>query len=245
MHLVQSMQLMMTDTTWTRVRRPMRHWLFGAVVFGGACAGGVAMAQAESPERSVRAHASEPSPAGEHPVPRLKISLEGFSVDTPLGTSVALTGAHAEMYPLSRRWLRAGVGLSGGNGHGAVAGGSATVEYGMMGASVGAQYPGRVTPFVEGHLAGGFMAASIDHPITVNGVRVDNASGTTWLVGRGLDAGVEVYALGRAYVSGSIGWMRATWGSPDTRAIVAGTSTEIHFVDVTSDSLLWKLGIGI
>jgi hypothetical protein len=235
----------MTETMRISVRRPMRHWLFGAVVMGGACGGGVAMAQTESPERSVRAHAADRSRADEHPVPRLKVSLEGFSVDTPLGTSVPLSGAHAEMYPLSRRWIRAGVGLAGGNGHGAVSGGSATVEYGLLGASVGAQYPGRVTPFVEGHLAGGFMSASIDHPISFNGVRVDNASGTTWLFARGLDAGVEVYALGRAYVSGSIGWMRATWGSPDTRAIVAGTSTEIHFVDVTSDSLLWKLGIGI
>jgi hypothetical protein len=231
------------------MRRPMRHWLVGVVIFAGGAvqvvASRAAVAQAASSEGSVHAHASEPSLAEEHPVPRLKLSLEGFSVDTPLGTSVALTGAHAEMYPLSRRWLRAGVGLAGGSGNGAVAGGSAAVEYGLLAASIGAQYPGRVTPFVEGHLSGGVMSASVDHPITFNGVRIDNASGTTWLVGRGLDAGIEVYALGRAYVSGSIGWMRATWGAPDTRAIVAGTSTAIHFVDVTSDSLLWKVGIGI
>lgn len=238
----------MTVAMWRRVRRPMCRWLFGATVLVGGLTltqGGVAVAQIGPSDRSVRAHASEPTAAEEHPVPRLKLSLEGFSVDTPLGTSVALTGAHAEMYPLSRRWVRGGVGLAGGSGHGAIEGGSATVEYGMLGASVGAQYPGRVTPFVEGHLAGGFMSASIDHPISFNGVQVDRASGTTWLFCRGLDTGVEVYAIGRAYVSGSIGWMRATWGSPDTRANVAGTSTAIHFVDVTSDSLMWKLGIGI
>lgn len=235
----------MIAAMWTRVRRPVLRWLSG--VTGGLMLahGGFVLAQTAPSDRSVRAHAAEPLPAPEHPVPRLKISLEGFSVDTPIHTSVALTGAHAEMYPFSRPWVRGGVGLSGGSGHGAIAGGSATVEYGLMGISVGAQYPGRVTPFVEGHLEGGFMSASIDRPISFNGVQIDAAGGTTWLYGRGLDAGIEVYALGRAYVSGSVGWMRATWGSPDTRAIVAGTSTQIRFVDVTSDSLLWKLGIGI
>jgi hypothetical protein len=240
------MHLVIT-TMWTSVRRPTRRWLFGVIVFAGGliARSGVAWPQTQSSERSVRAHAAPPPPAAEHPVPRLKISLEGFSVETPFGTSVPLMGAHAEMYPLSMRWVRGGVGITGGNGHGAIAGGSATVEYGLLGASIGAQYPGRVTPFVEGHLAGGFMSASVDHPIAFNGVQIDDVSGTTWLYGRGLDAGVEVYALGRAYVSGSIGWMRATWGSPDTRALVAGTSNEIRFVDVTSDSLMWKLGIGI
>ena len=232
--------------------RPRRSWSRAysaaagfAFVVAASASWGVAAARGETPVGSVRAHAGDGELKLEHPVPRLKISLERFSVATPFGTSLPLTGAHAEMYPVSRRWLRGGVGLGGGNGRGAVPGGSATVQYGLLGASLGTQYPGRLTPFVEGHVEGGFMSASIDHPITLNGVRIDSASGTTWLFSRGLDAGVEVYALGRAYISGSMGWTRATWGSPDTRALVAGATTELHFVDVTSDSLMWKVGLGI
>src|SRR3954470_6445427 len=162
----------MIAVMWTRVRRPMHRWLLGVTGWLMLAHGGGVLAQTGPSDPSVRVHAAEPPPAAEHPVPRLKLSLEGFSVDTPIGTSVALTGAHVEIYPFSQRWVRGGVGLAGGSGHGAIAGGSASVEYGLMGISLGAQYPGRVTPFVEGHLEGGFMSASIDHPISFNGVRV-------------------------------------------------------------------------
>ena len=195
---------------------------------------------------------ARPTPEAEsgpaHAVPRLKVSVERFSVNTPFGTSVALLGGHVELYPVSMPWVRGGVGLAGGAGNGKVQGGSADVSYGLLGTSIGAQYPGRVTPFIEGHLSGGFLSAKVDRPISFNGVSVDNASGTTWMYTRGLDAGAELYAFGRAYLSGSIGWTRATWGSPDSQTLAQagqGIPSEIHFNDVTSDSLMWKLGFGI
>ena len=220
-----------------------------ACIVGGTSFASLALAQAPTP--SVRAQARDlPGDLeGGHPVPRVKLSVEGFAVATPFATRVALTGLHAEVYLVFRIWVRGGIGLAGGAGSGAFDGASANVQYGLLGGSLGAQLPGRVTPFIEGHLRGGFMGATLDRPINVGSVRIENASGTTWMYTRGLDAGAEFYVVGRLYLSGALGWTRATWGSPDTRSLgtgeASGSSGELRFIDVTSDSLMWKLGVGI
>jgi len=234
-------------------RRHARH--LGAAlacVVVGTFLESTARAQMPPPAPSVRAQAPDvPRDLdGEHPVPRLKVSVERFAVGTPAATRVPLTGLHAEVYPVSRPWVRGGIGLAGGAGSGSYGGASASVQYGLLGGSLGAQLPGRVTPFIEGHLRGGFMGATLDRPITVGTVRIENASGTTWMYTRGLDAGAEFYLLGRLYLSGALGWTRATWGSPDTRSLGSGEASttsqgDLRFVDVTSDSLMWKVGVGI
>ena len=220
----------------------------------GTSLAGAARAQTtmRAPAPSVRAHAGDvPGELeGEHPVPRLKVSVEGFAVGTPLATRVSLTGLHAEVYPISRPWIRGGIGLAGGAGSGSYGDASANVQYGLLGGSLGAQLPGRVTPFIEGHLRGGLLGATLDRPITVGNVRIENASGTTWMYTRGLDAGAEFYVLGRLYLSGALGWTRATWGSPDPRSLGQSGSApasqgELRFIDVTTDSLMWKVGVGI
>lgn len=209
-----------------------------------------ARAQAvSSPDEAIEKTAAVPD---EQPLPastphaRLKLSLEGFSIGTTWGMPVGLTGLHLEGYPLSRRWVRAGVGLTGGLGSATLDGASANAVYGLLGASAGVQYPARVTPFVEGHAAGGFMTATLDHPVTFGAVTVRNASGTTWLVTRGLDAGGELYVYGRAYLSFSLGWMRSTWASPDYNPYAPPAANQnLRIVTVTADSLLWKVGLGI
>jgi len=226
--------------------------VLAGIVLGSSSA---SLAEAQTslgePTPSVRAQARDVPRdlEGEHPVPRLKVSVEGFAVGTPFATRVPLTGLHAEVYPISRPWVRGGIGLAGGAGSGSYGGASANVQYGLLGGSVGAQLPGRVTPFIEGHLRGGFMGATLDRPITVGSVRIENASGTTWMYTRGLDAGAEFYVLGRLYLSGALGWTRATWGSPDPRSLTPGEAAaspgELRFTDVTTDSLMWKLGVGI
>jgi hypothetical protein len=211
--------------------------------------GAAALAASEvgdaTPVVSATGGASELPPAKGHPNARLKLSFEGFSIGTTLGTTVRLAGLHLEAYPLSRPWLRGGVGLTGGAGNAKLDDARANLVYGLLGVSVGAQYPARITPFVEGHLSGGFMTATLDRAAVINGVAIDSASGTTWLVTRGLDAGVEVYTLGRAYVSTAIGWMRTTWASPAYDTSMPNTSGSFRIVSVTGDSLLWKVGLGI
>lgn len=195
-------------------------------------------------EKTAEVPTEEPTPFSQ-PHTRLKLSLEGFSIGTTWGMPVGLTGLHVETYPLSRRWVRLGLGLTGGIGNAALDGASASAVYGLFGVSVGAQYPARITPFIEGHAAGGFMTAKLDRPVTIGTVTVRDASGTTWLVTRGLDAGAEVYVMGRAYLSFSLGWMRSTWASPDYNPNAPATNQNLRITTVTADSLLWKVGLGI
>ena len=212
-----------------------------------AAAAGRASAQDDAtPSGVVEQQATAPAaPSQARPAARLKLSLEGFTIRTSWGMPVGLTGLHLEGYPLSRKWLRGGVGLTGGMGSATFDGASADAVYGLLGASIGTQYPGRVTPFVEAHLAGGFMTASLDRPLTVGGVTVDSASGTTWLVVGGLDAGAELYVFRRAYLSLSLGWMRSTWASPDFDPNAPTAPSTFRITTVTADSLLWKVGLGI
>lgn len=235
------------DAALAGVRRPLR--LTGFVAFTILMLAGARRGHAASDDPAAVVEARAPLPENdvtdERPTPRLKLSLEGFSIGTTWGAPVGLTGVHAETYPLSRPWVFAGVGLTAGVGDAKVETASASLRYGLLGVSVGAQYPARITPFVEGHLAGGFMGASLDRPVTVGGVTVANASGTTWLVVRGLDAGAEFYVVGRAYLSVSLGWMRSSWASPDFDQNAVTSSSGLRVVTVTSDSFLWKVGLGI
>jgi len=208
-----------------------------------------AVRSAASPDEAIEKTAAvpdeEPGPPSA-PHARLKLSLEGFSIRTTWGMPVGLTGLHLEGYPLSRRWVRAGLGLTGGLGNATLDGASATAVYGLLGVSAGVQYPARVTPFVEGHAAGGFMTAKLDRPLTVGAITVRDASGTTWLVVRGLDAGAELYVFKRAYLSFSLGWIRSTWASPDYNPYAAPAANQnLRITTVTADSLLWKVGLGI
>jgi len=196
-------------------------------------------------EKTAPIQIDEPSPASQTHA-RLKLSLEGFSIGTTWNMPVGLIGLHLETYPLSRRWVRAGVGVTGGLGSAAVEAASATAKYGLLGVSLGTQYPARITPFIEGHVAGGFMTATLDRPVTIGTVTVNDASGTTWLVVRGLDAGAETYVFGRAYLSFSMGWMRSSWASPDFNPYAPqASSRNLNIVTVTADSFLWKVGLGI
>lgn len=179
------------------------------------------------------------------PCPRLKLSISRFSVNNLDSSAVPLTGAHLDVYPLSETWMRGGFQLQGGTGHGSAVGSSINLTYGLLGLTAGVQYPGRVTPFAEGHISGGVLSGRQEGSITVGGTTVAGASGTTWLYGRGLDAGAEFYVSGRVYISAAVGWMRATWGAPDFTARVQNPGAELSLVDITSDSLMWKLGVGL
>ena len=180
-----------------------------------------------------------------HPRPRLKLSIDRFSVGNLDTSPVPLTGAHLDVYPLSEPWMRGGFTLEGGTGHASAVNSSISLTYGLLGLGFGVQYPGRVTPFVEGHLSGGVLSGHQDGPIAVAGATVVGASGTTWLYSRGIDLGAEFYVSGRWYVSAALGWTRATWGAPDFSARVQNPQADWRLLNITADSLVWKLGVGI
>jgi hypothetical protein len=201
-----------------------------------------------APDAVAERTAPPPSRAAERPTPRLKLSYERFSAGNVDGTGMPLEALHLDMYALSWRWLRLGVDAEAGRGHAKLSGASASVKYGLLGANAGVQMPGRVTPFFEGRLAAGILGGTLDGALTIPGTTatVSGVSAATWMYARGLDAGVELYALGPSYVSLGLGWIRTTWGSASYDAMVASRGgAGLTFKDVTHDSFLFKVGVGI
>jgi hypothetical protein len=194
------------------------------------------------PEGFESRRAPAPEPREEHAVPRLQLSYERFSIGNLDGSAVPLESLHLDLYFLSRRWVRAGFELDGGRGSATLYGGTADLKHAMLGLNAGIQYPARVTPFIEGRLDGGILAGSLDGPLMLPGstTTVSNLSAKTYLYARGIAVGASVYVVGRSYLTLSLGWLRSTWGAADYQA-----STGLDLKNVTHDSFVLKLGLGI
>jgi hypothetical protein len=183
-----------------------------------------------------------------HPTPRLKLSYEHLSAGNLDGSSVPLEALHLDTYPLSWRFVRAGLGAEAGRGNAKYANAAASVKYGLLGVNLGVQFPARVTPFVEGRAAAGALGGTLDGTLAIPGSTstISNVSAVTWMYAMGVDAGAEVYFAGRAYVSLGIGWIRTTWGAAryDTMVTNNGGGT-LKLQNIEHDSLLLKAGLGI
>lgn len=177
----------------------------------------------------------------DRPLPRLKLSFVRFNAGHPAGGTIALQSLHLDMYAFSWRWIRIGLDAEAGLGHTTLAGAGTALRYGLLGVSAGLQIPGRITPFIEGRVAGGIMTGTVEDTLTIPGTNVDatGISAATWMWARGVDIGAEVYTFGRAYVSLGVGWIRTTWRGADF-----SNTTGLAFKDVTHDSFMFKIGVG-
>lgn len=213
------------------------------------CVEGTARAdEASNANASPSATVERTAPERRHADPRLKLSYRGFSISNLDGTPLWLSGGQLDLYPISRRYLRLGVELEGGGGKLAMSGIAANLAYGMVGAEAGFQYPARVTPFVEGRFAGGALYGSLSGPVTVStspSVTLNGGSVATWMYLGGIDAGIELYAFGRFYLSAAIGWARPTWHGVDYAAMKSDPMRGIQYKDFSSDTFTFKVGVGI
>lgn len=202
---------------------------------------------AEAPGGTIAETVTPVAPNAALPMPRLKLSYTRFAIGNLDGSSIPLDGLHLDVYPLSRRWVRAGLELEGGRGSGTFMGDRAALDDLLLGVNAGVQIPiaGRITPFVEGRLAGGALSGHTEGPINVGGVTVTQASATTYLYTFGLDAGAEVYVLGRGYLSLSLGWLHTTWRGATDAAPPGASASNIALTDITHDSFVLKAGVGI
>ena len=194
--------------------------------------------------------ADAPAPreaAADHPTPRLTLSYQRFSIDDGTGAAMPLQALHLDVHALSLTWVRGGFELEAGCGQGNPSGLETTAKYGLLGVNAGVQFPGRVTPFLEGRLAGGVLGAKVSGTLILPGATfaMNDVSAVTWMYARGLDAGIAVYVVGRAYVSLALGWVRTTWGNPDYQLALPTAGASVTFKDATRDSLLFKIGLGI
>jgi hypothetical protein len=173
---------------------------------------------------------------GPHPTPRVKFSYLRHGLG-----DVPMQALHLDLYPLSWRWLRAGVELEAGHGRGSLMGAASSVNYGLVGLNFGLQIPRRVTPFIEGRIAGGIIQTRSNGAMLIPGtpIMVNGGSGSSFLLTRGVDVGVELYTFGHNYVSAAIGVQRTSWQ-------VTGFDIRDTMVSkrVSYDSFLFKIGIG-
>jgi hypothetical protein len=191
--------------------------------------------------------AAAPAPVGPWLArPRLALSYRRFAISNLDRSPVPLEGLELDLYPISTAWLRAGLEVEAGRGQAAASGSDVDLRYGLGGVTLGLQYPGRLTPFVEGRLTGGVLAGTFDGALPVPGASVSagGTSAATWIYGRGVDVGVELYTIGRLYLTGTVGWLRTTWRGVDTAALAADPSGGYRFKDLTGDSFTFKLGVG-
>jgi hypothetical protein len=197
------------------------------------------------PEGTVAETVTPPVPNAAVPTPRLKLSYTRFSIGNPDGSAIPLNAVHLDAYPISGRWVRAGLELEAGRGSGTYMGDRAALADYLLGVNGGVQLPGRVTPFVEGRLAGGALTGHTEGPIDISGVTVTQASATTYLYAFGIDAGAEIYLLGRGYLSLSLGWLHTTWRGATDAASPGASTPDIALTNVTHDSFVFKAGVGI
>jgi hypothetical protein len=207
---------------------------------------GGAVAAAPAPAPAGEPAAAAGAPCAPHPRPRLKLGYRTFSIGNLDLTALPLGGLELDLYPISTGWLRGGITAAAGKGQGRMAGQDVSLRYGLLGVAAGVQYPARVTPFAEGTLSGGVLAGSTDGALAIPGTSttLSGGSGATWIYGRGVDVGVELYTIGRIYLSGSVGWLRTTWRGLDVTAVAQAPAAGLRYKDLTADSLTFKLGAG-
>jgi hypothetical protein len=199
---------------------------------------------APAPEGDLAETVTPVAPNATRPTPRLKLSFVRFAIGNLDGTGIPVDALHLDVYPLSRRWVRAGLELETGRGDAIYMGDRASLTDLLLGVNAGVQLPGRVTPFVEGRLSGGALHGHTEGAIDVGGVTLTDAAATTYLYTFGADAGAELYLVGRGYLSLSLGWLHTTWRGA-TDAAPPSATPDIALTNVTHDTFLFKAGVGI
>jgi hypothetical protein len=199
---------------------------------------GRAVALAPDGAASLSAQASAPAPEPTY-APTLQLAWRRLTIGrvgeaTPSADS-GMNGLLLEWYPYSR-YLRFGVSTE----YARESSDRADKDwYVAEHLSLGLQWPGFVTPFVEGSAGIGYL----------NRTEVGQTEPTAiWAFGA--DCGVNIHFSGRAYVTASVGWLHPVWLLINASAVVnrsaAGVMSGSSVLDqVYADSFVFKLGIGI
>ncbi|HXU72778.1 MAG TPA: hypothetical protein VN947_25840 [Polyangia bacterium] len=161
-----------------------------------------------------------------HDVPRVKLSYRRMWAASPDGGDLPFDAAELDFYPVSKL-VR--LGLTGEVGYG---GGNYGLWYFVTGATLGLQWPMRVTPFLEGRFVAGIIGGSFM-----------GQSAVSWIYEGGIETGVEVYVASRFYLSAAIGWAHPVYGGVDVTAL--NETQTIVRKDFATDSFTFKVGLGL
>lgn len=182
---------------------------------------------------SVAANAAVGAALEDHepPVPRAKLGYRRFTFVRPGATSGSAVASESfdnlslDIYPVSSI-VRLGLSTQLGWESGRLNDGGDYLFAESL--SLGVQRRGRVTPFGEFLLGGGYMRRM------QVGMSVPTAY---WQFG--LDGGCEIYLGGRSYVSVAIGYLRPVNGFVQSKA------NDTAFTSIYLDTWSFKVGVGI
>jgi hypothetical protein len=161
-----------------------------------------------------------------HHVPRFKLSFRWLELAGLEGGRQPFDAAELDFYPASGL-IRFGIDSEFG-----WAGGKYGLWYVVTGATLGLQWPARVTPFVEGRFVAGLIGGSFMGQTAVS-----------WTYQGGIETGVEIYYASRFYVSAAIGWARPVFGGVDVAQL--NENQTIVRKDFQSDTFTFKVGLGL
>jgi hypothetical protein len=161
-----------------------------------------------------------------HDAPLVKLSYRRVWAASLDGGDLPFDVAELDFYPVSR-FVR--FGLAGEFGYG---GGAYGLWYFVTGASLGLQWPMRVTPFLEGRFVAGILGGSFM-----------GQTALSWIYEGGIDTGVEVYIASRFFLSAAIGWAHPVYGGVDVEQL--NVNQTVVRKDFGTDSFTFKVGLGL
>jgi hypothetical protein len=162
-----------------------------------------------------------------HVVPRLKLAYRRLWTAGLDGGTAPFDVAELDYYPVSGL-IRFGIA-----GEFGWAGGAYNLWSFLIGATLGVQWPARVTPFVEGRFVAGLIGGDYQQQTLVS-----------WMYQGGIEGGIEVYYARRFYVSAALGWTHPVYGGVDVAAWMANPRSQPPRVTLSSDTLTVKVGLG-
>jgi hypothetical protein len=163
-----------------------------------------------------------------HVVPRFKLAYRRLWTAGLQGGSTPFDVTELDFYPASGL-IRFGV-----EGEFGWAGGAYDMWYLLVGATLGVQWPARVTPFLEGRFVAGLIGGVYERQLAMS-----------WMYQGGIEGGVEVYYARRFYLSAAIGWSRPVYGAVDVNALLANPGSEPIRKTLSADTLTIKVGLGL
>jgi hypothetical protein len=161
----------------------------------------------------------------QHDVPRFKLCYRRLVVAGLQGGDQPFDVGELDYYPAS------GIIRFGIEGEFGWSGGDYGLWYAATGATLGLQWPARVTPFVEGRFVAGLLGGSFM-----------GQSAVSWIYQGGVETGVEVYYARRFYVTAAIGWAHPVYGGVDVAAL---NRNQIIRKDFAADTFTFKVGLGL
>ncbi len=163
-----------------------------------------------------------------HPVPRFKLAYRRLSTSGLDNDTIDFNVTELDYYPFSG-WFRLGMDTELGIGADKYSSWFFTV-----GAALGVQWPGRVTPFIDGRFVAGLIGGSYS-----------GQSAVSWVYMGGLETGIELYVASRFYFTAALGWAHPVFSGIDVAYVRAHPLLDPQRKEFSNDTFTLKVGLGL